>query len=254
MTSPTTTRSASTSPNGSCPTPRRAFQRKAGGRRTGVMSSVAPDWNREHPAESRGDRSGAIPAGTRCCGSFADSTGRGAPPTSSSTGSPAAVSPPTTARSWPRTELVSSSTPALSSARTLEHAVETVPHYGDAASPEQIRSDPFEALASFPVLSRDVVREQGSRLLSSRGGPLALDEEHVRRLDRRAGRALPGPRAPGAHRRHPRGLLDLGRWAARLPGALHLGIRARPRSGAGNRRGTGGRTVSCGAPCSTRSC
>lgn len=53
--------------------------------------------------------------------------------------------------------------------RTLEHAVATVPHYEGVVSQEQIRMDPFAALSSFPVLTRDVVREKGPRLLSSAG-------------------------------------------------------------------------------------
>src|SRR5262249_11147238 len=53
--------------------------------------------------------------------------------------------------------------------RTLEHAVATVPQYRGVVSQERIRSDPFAALASFPVLSRDTVREHGPQLLSSAG-------------------------------------------------------------------------------------
>jgi phenylacetate-CoA ligase len=53
--------------------------------------------------------------------------------------------------------------------RTLEHAVATVPHYRGAASSEEIRRGPFAALASFPVLTREVAREQGPQLLSTVG-------------------------------------------------------------------------------------
>ena len=53
--------------------------------------------------------------------------------------------------------------------QTLAHAVSTVPYYEGVASLGQIRADPFAALAEFPVLSRDAVRKDGSRLLSSVG-------------------------------------------------------------------------------------
>jgi len=53
--------------------------------------------------------------------------------------------------------------------RTLEHAVRTVPHYRDVASLDQIRTDPFAALGSFPVLSRDIAHRQRRELLSSDG-------------------------------------------------------------------------------------
>jgi phenylacetate-CoA ligase len=52
---------------------------------------------------------------------------------------------------------------------TLEHAVATVPQYRDVVSADQIRSDPFAALASFPVLTREAAREHGPQLLSSAG-------------------------------------------------------------------------------------
>jgi phenylacetate-CoA ligase len=53
--------------------------------------------------------------------------------------------------------------------RTLEHAVRTVPHYRGVVTTEQIRSDPFAALAAFPILSRDTAREHGAQLLSNVG-------------------------------------------------------------------------------------
>jgi phenylacetate-CoA ligase len=54
-------------------------------------------------------------------------------------------------------------------AETLEHAVTTVPHYRGVASPAEAREDPFAALARFPLLSRDVVRDSGQEMLSEQG-------------------------------------------------------------------------------------
>jgi phenylacetate-CoA ligase len=54
-------------------------------------------------------------------------------------------------------------------ARTLRHAVTTVPHYRGVVSPQEIEADPFAALARFPLLDRDVVRAEGGRLLSEQG-------------------------------------------------------------------------------------
>jgi len=65
------------------------------------------------------------------------------------------------ARSYPE--------PGVLLAQTLEHAVTTVPRYRGAATPAQIREDPFAALARFPVLGRDDVRAGGPALLSEQG-------------------------------------------------------------------------------------
>ena len=54
-------------------------------------------------------------------------------------------------------------------ARTLEHAVLTVPHYHGVTTVDEIRADPVAALAAFPVLTRDTVREEGEALLSTEG-------------------------------------------------------------------------------------
>jgi phenylacetate-CoA ligase len=54
-------------------------------------------------------------------------------------------------------------------AQTLEHAVTTVPHYRGVVSPREIAADPFAALARFPLLSRDVLRADWTRMLSERG-------------------------------------------------------------------------------------
>jgi phenylacetate-CoA ligase len=54
-------------------------------------------------------------------------------------------------------------------AKTLEHAVTTVPHYRGVVSPGEIKADPFAALRRFPLLSRDVVRAEWPQMLSSAG-------------------------------------------------------------------------------------
>jgi phenylacetate-CoA ligase len=53
--------------------------------------------------------------------------------------------------------------------KTLEHAVTTVPHYRDVVSPGKAREDPLGALARFPLLSRDVVRDSWREMLSEDG-------------------------------------------------------------------------------------
>jgi len=53
--------------------------------------------------------------------------------------------------------------------KTLEHAVTTVPHYRGVVSPEEAREDPLGALAGFPLLSRDVVRDRWREMLSEHG-------------------------------------------------------------------------------------
>lgn len=53
--------------------------------------------------------------------------------------------------------------------QTLEHAVATVPHYRGIVSPEQAREDPLGALAGFPLLSRDVVRDSWREMLCEHG-------------------------------------------------------------------------------------
>lgn len=80
-------------------------------------------------------------------------------------------------------------------ADTLADAVANVPFYGGTASAEEIRSDPFSALASFPILERETVRTQGAAMQSagrrqgwhentsggSTGEPVALiqDADHL---------------------------------------------------------------------------
>ncbi|HEX5592383.1 MAG TPA: hypothetical protein VFX35_03435 [Solirubrobacterales bacterium] len=54
-------------------------------------------------------------------------------------------------------------------ARTLTHAVATVPHYRGLVSPREIETDPIAALARFPLLSREVLRAEGPRMLSEQG-------------------------------------------------------------------------------------
>ena len=54
-------------------------------------------------------------------------------------------------------------------ARTLTHAVTTVPHYRGVVSAREIEADPFAALARFPLLGRDVVRADWQQLLSGQG-------------------------------------------------------------------------------------
>jgi phenylacetate-CoA ligase len=54
-------------------------------------------------------------------------------------------------------------------ARTLVHAVTTVPHYRGVASSQEIAADPFAALGRFPLLDRETVRESGQQLLSEVG-------------------------------------------------------------------------------------
>jgi phenylacetate-CoA ligase len=83
-------------------------------------------------------------------------------------------------------------------ARTLEHAVTTVPHYRGVVSPDEIRRDPFLALSKFPLLDRDAVRADRRRMLSEVGDrekwventsggstgepvPLLQDPEHLAR-------------------------------------------------------------------------
>jgi phenylacetate-CoA ligase len=56
-------------------------------------------------------------------------------------------------------------------AKTLEHAVTTVPHYRGIASPQEIDADPFAALARFPLLDREAVRADWPQMLSERGDP-----------------------------------------------------------------------------------
>lgn len=52
---------------------------------------------------------------------------------------------------------------------TLEHAVAHVPYYRTRASLGKIRTDPFEALSDFPILTKDTIRAEGDRLLSDLG-------------------------------------------------------------------------------------
>ena len=54
-------------------------------------------------------------------------------------------------------------------AATLEHATAQVPYYRGFVSPAEIRSDPFTALARFPLLGRDTVREHWHEMLSNTG-------------------------------------------------------------------------------------
>jgi phenylacetate-CoA ligase len=54
-------------------------------------------------------------------------------------------------------------------ADTLADAVANVPFYGDRASMKEIRSDPFSALANFPILERETVRTQGAAMQSRAG-------------------------------------------------------------------------------------
>jgi phenylacetate-CoA ligase len=54
-------------------------------------------------------------------------------------------------------------------AATLEHAAATVPHYRGVATPDEIAADPFAALARFPVLDRDTVRDHWQWMLSETG-------------------------------------------------------------------------------------
>lgn len=54
-------------------------------------------------------------------------------------------------------------------ARTLAHAVATVPHYRGVVSPREIKADPFAALARFPLLGRDTVRASWQQMLSEQG-------------------------------------------------------------------------------------
>jgi phenylacetate-CoA ligase len=54
-------------------------------------------------------------------------------------------------------------------AQTLQHAVTTVPHYRRVVSSAEIEADPSDALARFPLLSRDVVRASWQQLLSEQG-------------------------------------------------------------------------------------
>jgi phenylacetate-CoA ligase len=52
---------------------------------------------------------------------------------------------------------------------TLQHAVSDVPHYRDVVTAEEIGKDPIAALAQFPILTRDAVRESFRDLLSETG-------------------------------------------------------------------------------------
>ena len=61
-------------------------------------------------------------------------------------------------------------------ARTLTHAVATVPHYRGIVAPGEIEADPFAALARFPLLDRDVVRADRQRMLSEQGDRAAWIE------------------------------------------------------------------------------
>jgi phenylacetate-CoA ligase len=54
-------------------------------------------------------------------------------------------------------------------AGTLRHAVATVPHYRFRASATEIDRDPFDALARFPVLTRETVRASWRQMLSESG-------------------------------------------------------------------------------------
>lgn len=54
-------------------------------------------------------------------------------------------------------------------ARTLKHAVTTVPHYRGVVSPQEIEADPLAALGRFPLLGREVVRANWQQLLSEEG-------------------------------------------------------------------------------------
>ena len=54
-------------------------------------------------------------------------------------------------------------------AETLAHAVSTVPHYRGVVSEAEAQEDPFAALARFPLLNRDVVRDSWQAMLSEHG-------------------------------------------------------------------------------------
>lgn len=55
-------------------------------------------------------------------------------------------------------------------ADTLADAVANVPFYEARASREEIRSDPFAALARFPILEREAVRARGAEMRSREQG------------------------------------------------------------------------------------
>jgi phenylacetate-CoA ligase len=81
-------------------------------------------------------------------------------------------------------------------ASTLEHATAHVPYYRGLVSAAEIETDPFAALARFPLLGKDTVREHWREMLSTAGNrdkwakntsggstgepvPLRQDPEHL---------------------------------------------------------------------------